>query len=939
MAFGVGRHLQQTAASDAHDGFPRTSQGASRKRQLSTETIGLCRQPSNIMVEQRGDGSYVPVVMDFGLAREAGEGRGLTESGAVMGTPAFMSPEQARGEARHLDRRSDVYSLGATLFEVLSGRAPFDDDTVINLIMSVMTREAPLLRTVAPALPEALEIICARCLTKDKEQRYPTAQALADDLTRFLHSEKIVAKKVGLLYRLKWRAQQNKPAAALVLSLFASVVGFAGYGLRQSYVARKQSELQRHIAQDSKDIEWMIRTAYSLPLHNVEREQDKVRKRMDQVEYKLRTYGDLAAGLGHYALGRGHLSLHQHKKARQHLEQARDLGEKGPELHAALGRVLGELYHEALLEARRSGEKTWVEKRQKELQAELLDPATLYLQKALSRRHELSLDSPEYIDGLLDFYSGREQEADYKAQLALVQAPWLSEAAKLRGEIAQAQALRKVSDGQHDQARTLLSQAIEHFRQASDISRSDGLISAALSRAYLDLADLDRLQGKPQEQDFEKAQAAAEKTITALPSDASGYLEKTRILYFKAKSIKLKGNKIEILNEAIQLADIAIGRDKNNFIAWDVLGNALTTRGIFEQRIGKDPITYYQKAEKILRHSIELAPNFPWGHNDLGICFTQWGNYILDVGKDPREQYRSAIDSMKHAISLDSRYVFAYGSLVGALSQFSDYSLNHGQSFDALMRSAEELTQQCGTGCSSYLTFQRNMAVLWINHGLHLLQRGDDPTVAVSTARGFLARQRQLDKNMYSECLFSRYADFAEAGWALKQDRDPTGLANRALAATELCKRFDDKAQEPFMKSARFHLIKAQWQLKKRQTASEAINQALADASQAVSLDAESVDSWVEKARASYYLATTLQGSAQALRLGEALAAVERGLKVNGSAGPLWALHAVIRRAQARAEKTPDVAMRWRKESDESWNKALAINPLLKNDYGDLLGE
>ena len=92
--------------------------------------------------------------------------------------------------------------------------------------------------------------------------------------------------------------------------------------------------------------------------------------------------------------------------------------------------------------------------------------------------------------------------------------------------------------------------------------------------------------------------------------------------------------------------------------------------------------------------------------------------------------------------------MFCLWVIGGALSQFSDYSLNHGQSFDALMRSAEELTQQCGTGCSSYLTFQRNMAVLWINHGLHLLQRGDDPTVAVSTARGFrkaaAARQKYV---------------------------------------------------------------------------------------------------------------------------------------------------------------------------------------------------
>ncbi len=152
-------------------------------------------KPSNIMIEQRPDGSVLPVVMDFGLAREAGDGKGLTESGAVMGTPAFMSPEQARGEARHLDRRSDVYSLGATLFDVLTGHAPFESETVVDVILSVMNEEAPLLRTLAPALPEALEVICARCLTKDKEQRYPSALALAEDLSRFLNSEKIVLRR------------------------------------------------------------------------------------------------------------------------------------------------------------------------------------------------------------------------------------------------------------------------------------------------------------------------------------------------------------------------------------------------------------------------------------------------------------------------------------------------------------------------------------------------------------------------------------------------------------------------------------------------------------------------------------------------------------------------------------------------------------------------
>jgi serine/threonine-protein kinase len=136
-------------------------------------------KPANIMVQRDGDGPYVPVVMDFGLAREANQSRGLTESGAVLGTPVYMPPEQARGEVRSLDARSDVYSLGATLFELLTGEPPFADDTVVNVLFQVISREAPSLRSRNPGLPVALDTICARCLAKDKEQRYPSAKALA----------------------------------------------------------------------------------------------------------------------------------------------------------------------------------------------------------------------------------------------------------------------------------------------------------------------------------------------------------------------------------------------------------------------------------------------------------------------------------------------------------------------------------------------------------------------------------------------------------------------------------------------------------------------------------------------------------------------------------------------------------------------------------------
>jgi len=890
------------------------------------------------MVEKHPDGSLVPVVMDFGLAREAGEGQGLTESGAVMGTPAFMSPEQARGEARHLDRRSDVYSLGATLFDVLTGRAPFEDATVVNVILSVMSKEAPLLRSLDASLPEALETVCARCLTKDKEQRYPTALALAEDLTRFLSREKIVAKKVSLTYRLLWRARQNKPAAALVLSLLVSVIGFAGYGLRARYVAQKQAELSRQIAQDSKDIEWLVRTAYALPLHNVEREQAMVRKRMEQVESRLRSYGELGAGLAHYALGRGYLSLHETRRARFHLEEAHRLGERGPELYAALGRVLGDLYHEALLEARRSGEKTWVEQRQKELAQELLVPATVALQKALARRSELSLDSPDYIEGLLLFYAGQFPEADHKAELALSQTPWLSEAAKLRGEIAQAQALTKIADGKHDEARTLLGRALGHYQQAADISRSDGQIHAALARAEIDLSEVDRFQGKPQDQEFAAALAAAERTITALPSDGSGYLEQARVLYFSAKSIRFKGkNKGETYDQAIQLVRQAIERNPKDFIAWDLLGNALIWRGAYERGHGQDPEPFWKQAEEALTKALAIAPTFPWAHNDRGICSSHWGNHLLEKGTDPRQKYRQAIQFAKRAVEQDPKYLFAYNTIVMVLAQYSDYSLEHGQDFDDLMAEAAQLAERCGAGCANYLIFQRNLAGLWLNQALHQLRRGDDPQTAISRGRAYLATVRKLDSNQYTECLFSRYADTAEAEWQLKTKRDPSELVAAALAAVQTCKAFDNKAEDPFMLEARLLLVRAEWLIRQGHPEEGVLTAALSAATQAVELNPEKPESFHEKSRAAYLLAKQAGGSAREARLSEAMAAVTQGLKASSSSGPLWAMQAVILHEQATTERDAGRATSLRKQADESWRKALAVNPLLKRDYADYL--
>ncbi|MFT3769095.1 MAG: serine/threonine-protein kinase [Minicystis sp.] len=141
--------------------------------------VGLIHRdlkPGNILVERADDGSLKPYVVDFGLAREVAD-RGQTATGAVLGTPAYMAPEQARGDVRALDRRTDVYSLGATLYEILAGRTPFVEEHVYQLLVAVGSRDAPSLRSVKRNIPAELETIVMKALERDPGRRYESARA------------------------------------------------------------------------------------------------------------------------------------------------------------------------------------------------------------------------------------------------------------------------------------------------------------------------------------------------------------------------------------------------------------------------------------------------------------------------------------------------------------------------------------------------------------------------------------------------------------------------------------------------------------------------------------------------------------------------------------------------------------------------------------------
>jgi tetratricopeptide (TPR) repeat protein len=205
-------------------------------------------KPANVLLAEDG----TPKVTDFGLAKLLEEA-GQTKDGAVMGTPSYMAPEQAQGKTREVGPATDVYALGAVLYEMLTGRPPFKGATVPDTLVQVIADEPVPVRRLQPKVSRDLETICLKCLHKDPPKRYASAAALADDLRHFQAGEPILARPVGLRERLvKWG--RRRPALAGLLAV--SAVAAVSILLAAWWMTRLRQEQHRQDVQARRDRYW-----------------------------------------------------------------------------------------------------------------------------------------------------------------------------------------------------------------------------------------------------------------------------------------------------------------------------------------------------------------------------------------------------------------------------------------------------------------------------------------------------------------------------------------------------------------------------------------------------------------------------------------------------------------------------------------------------------
>jgi serine/threonine-protein kinase len=625
-------------------------------------------KPANIMVVHTEDGNLQPFVMDFGVART--RSGGATQTGTVLGTPHYMAPEQARGEVSRLDRRADVYSLGATLYAVLTGQPPIPGDSALDVMARIATEEPRAPRALDPDIPVDLEAIVVKCLEKDRSARYDSARALAEDLDRFLAGEPVAARPAGAWYRLRKRIRKHRRAVAASSVALLAVLSAVGFGLSARAEAATRERLARRFTTLVEHVEATARYSALSPLHDVREDQAAIRAKMDELEDEIRRAGPPAAGPGSYALGRGYLALGEEGKAREALEAAWRHGFREPRAAYALALAMGHLYQEGLHAVQRISDKDRREAERRKIEQQYRDPALAYLKQSAGA----DVPSAEYVAALVAFYEGRYEEALQQLDAIGGGLPWFYEAPALRGDVLEARAARRWDGGDREGAHADFEAGRKAYAAAAAIGESAPAVHEALGELEYAALQMEIYGQGEAEGPFTRGVAATARALAALP-DRYGSL----------------------VLEASFFRSLATYRSDRGGAVDDLLPKAVAD------------------AER----AVEIAPRQPAARLELGRIYLRWADDRQRKYQDPREQLRRSVEAFE-GIAPEDRDLDYYGSLGLSFKIWADYE-------DSISADAEANRGKAIDAYTKALQLDDHALSVIVNLGINHYMRGSQP--------------------------------------------------------------------------------------------------------------------------------------------------------------------------------------------------------------------
>lgn len=726
-------------------------------------------KPTNILVTRNEAGEWIPFITDFGLAREL-TGPGFTSTGMVMGTPCYMAPEQARGEIRNLDRRCDVYSLGATLYEALSGKPPFEGDSTVEVLSKVIHEDPVPIRHYNPQIPVELETIVQKCLQKEPERRYETAEALSEELGRYLEGEPILARPTSWGYRAMKRIKKYPVVSAILAVAIWAVISLVGFSAWTWWRTQAQSRLENEFEQEVSYMDDTARHAYTEPMHDVRKEEGLVEERLKAIEKRIQQEGSVAEGPGNFAMGRGYMVMFRFPEARTHLEKAWK-EYKIPRVAYALGVTLTYLYQTELERAKRIPNKEEREKKIVEIQKEYRDPALRYINEGRS-----AVEAPEYVEGLIAYLENKYEEALGKTQTAFQRQPWLFEAKKLEADILRAMGNERKASADTDGAIALYKKADVAYREAVRKGASYSLGFGSLCALGHDWTNLMMYQtGFPDEVVLKRSVEACDQSLKINPDKPEAYIARSALMGSWGSYELGKGLDPTVsFTESIESARKALKWERVRFAAYTNMAVAYSRLSNYQMMTGKDAGYALDQSIECNRQAVLLNPNNAAFRNNLGISYAIKAGWEKEHSRETAALQDQAIKEFQEAIKIQPKYETAFNSLGVIYFEKAQAEFEKGRDPMPLTELSITNLKKCGELNPSFFPNFVNLVDTYNLQARYAIKNDSNPDVILDLAiQNF---QKSIELNPQNAESYMKVADtyIIRAEWEMKQKQDPS---------------------------------------------------------------------------------------------------------------------------------------------------------------------
>ncbi len=793
-------------------------------------------KPSNILVE-RIEGRWHPWLVDFGLVAARGQEE-LTRSGETVGTPVYMAPEQILGSAGRIDRRADVYALGATLYRTLTGTLPFGEGHPVEVMARVLAGDLQRPRDLVPSLPPDLEAVILKAMEPARERRYGSARELADDLRRFLGGDPVEARRSPFLWRVRRLVRRHPAAAAALTVLLAGGIAGGALALRANWRSRTLARLATMYGREAAAIEAGLRMAALEPRHDIRKQRETARRRLDAIERSMQEEGLLARGPGEVALGRGELALGRPREALAHLERAWKDGIQDPEVAWLLGRALSAVYRLELRRARAVAGREGFERLRPGIEQRYRDPALRYLRLAEGWDPDRTL----YVESLIAFDEGRYDEALRLARAAAEAAPGFFEARALVGEILLERAQERFDRGEPEAAAQAVEAAIEELKRARVVARSGPGVHDVLCEA--------------------------------------GSLR----LRFATRRGTVDGR---VLEEARDLCRDALEIDPGSTRALGAVAGLNRSWAMWQVDHGEDPSEAFAAAETAARAAVAVAPDRADHHAMLGKVLMEkaTGGRLPDEKAGPL--WEEALAELTRALQLEPGISSHWNNRGLARWRYSGWLRTHGGDWEAVEEGAvEDLRRAAELDPRSFQ--------VWTNLGGLMLTRsfrkeGDAVLADLDAATEALERALALNprSSVVLNILGAAKVSLAQA-W-LERGRDPGKPLEEGIGYLERSFEENPSNHRMYNNLATAYLLLASSRIEGRQDPGDAFAKGFELIDRALELNANDVTALINRAEGRWWRARGLlmAGRPASKELAEARASVRRARRLLGTDAPL----------------------------------------------------